>query len=183
MIVRDVKLADWGIGFMGLFRSPSSFSGLSIASGEKGDQPGPGPGRHHALRKFRLGQQRGRSLEHGPLLDRCTGCSFTENGANGLYSFISGLAMGNRTAAGNGEDRLHFQRAARWVYDCAIRDHAVAGIHVNDATGSMFAGTTIAGNPIGISEINGMDGGGRTIYNDHFNNTVNTNPDGGNAGT
>lgn len=159
--MRDVKLADWGIGFMGLFCSPSSFSGLSIASGEKGDRPGPGPGRHHALRKFRLGQQRGRSLEHGPLLDRCTGCSFTENG----------------------EDGLHFQRAARWVYDGAIRDNAVAGIHVNDATGSMFAGTTIAGNPIGISEINGMDSGGRTIYNDHFNNTVNTNPDGGNAGT
>ena len=176
--VRDLRITDWFRGISGGFCSNSTFTNISLSNGGIGihlDWECEG----NLVESCTITG----NIEHGivnldysslSLLD----CAITDNGGKGIDGFMSGTTCRDSLIARNGGDGIFLDRATVEVFDCRILDNGGAGIHFTNAAGSTIAGSTIAGHALGISDAIGTEGGGRTIYDNHFYNTVNTDSDG-----
>jgi parallel beta-helix repeat protein len=179
--VRDLRVSEWGYGIYGGACSNSTVSNVSVSRGGHGiylDWECDG----NLVESCRVTGNLWdgvTNLDYSSLTIR--ECTIADNGGYGVRGFVSGTTCRDSLIARNGGDGIYLQRATAEVYDCTIRDNGGAGIHFNDATGSTIAGCTIAGHAIGISDAIGMEGGGRTVYDNHFYNTVNTDSDGWNT--
>jgi beta propeller repeat protein/parallel beta-helix repeat protein len=179
--VRDLRVSEWGYGIYGVACSNSTVTNVSVSGGGTG--------------VYLLSDCNGNVFEScsitGNLWDGVRNfeqssltlldCTIADNGGKGIDGSMSGTTSRDCLIARNGGDGIYLDRATVEVHDCRILENGGAGIHFMNAAGSTIAGSTIAGHALGISDAIGMEGGGRTCYNNHFYNTVNTDSDGANT--
>jgi beta propeller repeat protein len=179
--VRNVRLTDWACGLSGMSCSNGAISNVSADSGGTGisllmdchaNTLSSGSATNNS--------GDGISITDDSSLD-ITACTITGNSGNGVYGETSRVSCRDSVIADNGfgsgygHDGFQFSRAGGDFYNNTIRHNQAAGLFFNHNVGGTIAGNTITGNAVGISDNNlEGEGGGRTIYNNYFNNTLNT---------
>ncbi|MGD9936701.1 MAG: NosD domain-containing protein [Methanoregulaceae archaeon] len=179
--VRDLRVSEWGYGIHGGQCSNSTVTNVTVS----------GCGYGIYLDWECNGNLVESSTVTGNLWDGVTNLDYSsltirdgtiaDNDGRGISGFMSGTTCRDSLIARNGGDGIYLDRATVEVHDCRILDNGGAGVRFTNAAGSTIAGSTIAGHALGISDHNGMEGGGRTCYDNHFYNTVNTDSDGANT--
>ena len=172
--IGDIHLTDWGTGVQALGSDNLSLSGVSASSGVDGIVLDPlcGDG---ALTSCSITDNSGDGLwvadNSGASI---TNCTIARNGGHGAFLFTSGIDVRDSMIAENGRDGINLDRAGLLLHNSTVRDNGESGINLYNVVSAvcMIEGTTITGNAIGISDLN-IYGGGRVIYNNIFNNTLN----------